>query len=213
MQCDLLRAGLIPGIKKCVWHPVRVIDWNGLTFNFVGRFLAIKQSRIDIALTVLQDLKVAWPKVTFRTVASCIGKILSMYPVLGNMVQLRSRMLQTFTNIRHFKNLAWDSPIEADFHDLYFLVYEEILYWLAELPRNNARSFHASKPDWLCWTDASEKAIAACAVRFAIAQEPVPLMLDNILLERRDAFGPMGSGANLQADIYPWSQMSSFGPG
>jgi hypothetical protein len=119
-------------------------------------------------------------------------------------------MLQTFTNIRHFKSLAWDSPIEADFHDLYFLAYDEILYWLAELPSNNERPFHTSNPDWLCWTDASEKAIAACAVSFAIAQEPVPLTLDNILLAKRDAFGPMGGCAKLQADTFPWSQMSSF---
>ncbi len=28
IQCDLLRAGLVPGVAKCVWNPVRLVNWN-----------------------------------------------------------------------------------------------------------------------------------------------------------------------------------------
>jgi len=34
IQCDLLRAGLVPGVGKCVWNPQRQVAWNGLVFNF-----------------------------------------------------------------------------------------------------------------------------------------------------------------------------------
>jgi hypothetical protein len=28
MLCDLLRAGLVPGVSKCIWQPRRIIEWN-----------------------------------------------------------------------------------------------------------------------------------------------------------------------------------------
>ena len=34
MHCDLIRAGLIPGLEKYKWYPTKLIDWNGLTFDF-----------------------------------------------------------------------------------------------------------------------------------------------------------------------------------
>ncbi len=32
MQCDLLKAGLVPGVNKCIWDPKGIIEWNGLRF-------------------------------------------------------------------------------------------------------------------------------------------------------------------------------------
>jgi hypothetical protein len=29
INCDLLRAGLVPGICKCIWDPIVKVDWNG----------------------------------------------------------------------------------------------------------------------------------------------------------------------------------------
>jgi hypothetical protein len=34
IQCDLLRAGLVPGVTKCIWTPVPKVKWNGLLFDF-----------------------------------------------------------------------------------------------------------------------------------------------------------------------------------
>ena len=28
MQCDLLMAGLVPGVDKCVWDPTEVVNWQ-----------------------------------------------------------------------------------------------------------------------------------------------------------------------------------------
>jgi hypothetical protein len=41
MQCDLLNAGLIPGIEKCTWQPAVNIDWNGLHFDFREKIVSI----------------------------------------------------------------------------------------------------------------------------------------------------------------------------
>jgi hypothetical protein len=33
MHSDLINAGLVPGVGKCIWSPVQAVDWNGLSFN------------------------------------------------------------------------------------------------------------------------------------------------------------------------------------
>jgi len=35
VQCDLLQAGLVPGVDKCIWSPTNILEWNGLKFDFV----------------------------------------------------------------------------------------------------------------------------------------------------------------------------------
>ena len=47
VQCDLLLAGLVPGVDKCIWTPTTNIDWNGLTFDFERRCLSIMKKRIE----------------------------------------------------------------------------------------------------------------------------------------------------------------------
>jgi hypothetical protein len=76
MQCDLLKAGLVPGATKCVWEPVKLIDWNGLTFDFNKSGFCIKQARIDKLSKNLAELISVWPKVTFREVAQCTGELI-----------------------------------------------------------------------------------------------------------------------------------------
>ena len=55
MQCDLLNAGLVPGVGKCIWKPQQLVDWNGLTFNLADTSLAIMQKRI---VKVAEALKI-----------------------------------------------------------------------------------------------------------------------------------------------------------
>ncbi len=53
MHCNLLRVGLVLGIEKCKWDLVKLVVWNGLTFDFHRKFLCIKELRINTALTLL----------------------------------------------------------------------------------------------------------------------------------------------------------------
>ena len=102
IQCDLLRCGLLPGIEKCVWNPSKVIDWVGLKWDFSLHELSILPRRIDKTLDFAKTLIHDWPKVTFRQISRFIGQIISMSPVLEGRSQLRTRMLQTIVNIKHF---------------------------------------------------------------------------------------------------------------
>jgi hypothetical protein len=128
MQCDLLRAGLVPGANKCVWSPVKIIDWNGLTYDFVRKGISIKAERIVKFKVIARELMDKWPSTTYREVARCTGRINSMYPVLGQKVQIKTKMLQTIINIRNYKNSSWDDIIAVDFVPLYFHAFAELEY-------------------------------------------------------------------------------------
>jgi len=115
VQCDLLEAGLVPGVDKCIWNPAKILAWNGLLFDFEKKGICILEKRILLTQEHIQRMLALWPNVTFREVAKAVGQIGSMHPVYRGDVYFRTRMLQTFVNIRHFKNLQWDARIRADY--------------------------------------------------------------------------------------------------
>jgi hypothetical protein len=210
MQCDLLRAGLVPGANKCVWEPVRCIDWNGLTFDFVKGGICIKADRISKLKSSARNLMDEWPKVTYREVAQCVGRINSMYPVFGEKVQIKLKMLQTIINIRNYKNSCWDARIAVDYVPLYFYAYSELEYWLTVIDQKNFRRFVRSVPAYVCWTDASDVALGGCIIKMSKAQTTAPLTFDNILLCSNLKYVSVGRHAMLHPDTYPWSHLKIF---
>ena len=158
IHCDLIRAGLIPGLEKCTWHPVRILDWNGLTFDFGKKCLFIKADRIIILKSLLSIFLRKWPNVSYREISQLTGTLNSMYPVLNGLEQLYTRQLQTFINIRHFKELKWDSIINTDTPVLYSLCLKELKFWLQYLDTVNFRNFKPNIPTRLGWVDASSYA-------------------------------------------------------
>jgi ribonuclease HI len=204
MQCDLLRAGLVPGAKKCVWDPVKVIDWNGLTFDFMRKGIAIKADRIKKFKYHNMSLMAKWPAVSFREVARCTGRLNSMYPVLGGSVQIRTKMLQTIVNIRNYKNLAWDDRIQVDFLPLYFHAFAELEYWNVHLEAKNFRLFSPVKPNFVAWTDASDVALGACMIKMHENQSIVPVTIDNVLLDSTGVYTALRRHVALHAGEYVW---------
>ena len=81
---------------------MQVITWNGLVFDFVYRNIQIKPQQIENTKVAIKGLIGKWPEVTFRMVAEVVGMLVSMKPVFGPTVQLRTRMHQNFVNIKHF---------------------------------------------------------------------------------------------------------------
>ena len=56
IQCDLLRAGLVPGVGKCNWWPQKIIDWIGLRWDFERggmQVLPIRVVKVDERLSYL----------------------------------------------------------------------------------------------------------------------------------------------------------------
>jgi hypothetical protein len=50
IHSDLVNAGLIPGVGKCIWIPVQQINWNGLHFDFIKRGISVLPHRITKTL-------------------------------------------------------------------------------------------------------------------------------------------------------------------
>jgi hypothetical protein len=82
-----------------------------------------------------------WPKATYREIAKCVGQLGSMYPVFCGLTQIKTRMLQTFVNIRHYRHDSWGENISADYKPLYEEALGELLFWKNNLALKNFRPF------------------------------------------------------------------------
>jgi len=207
VQCDLLEAGLVPGVDKCIWSPVQVLAWNGLQFDFVQMGIRILEKRIRLTTECIMCLLALWPKVTFRQIAKVVGQLGSMHPVMRGITQIRTKMLQTFVNIRHYKNLSWEGLIVADYPPLFLEAKKELRFWLDHILNKNFRPFQEQAAQVIAWVDASDVAIGGFAARL-LADMPstVPLTADNWLLDGGGALRRLHSSVTLQADVVPWQE-------
>jgi hypothetical protein len=183
IQCDLLRAGLLPGVEKCSWLPVQQLDWNGLRFDFTKAGIEILPERIKKLKIQAIELLAAWPKVTYRDIARFVGRIVSMAPVFQGLVTIRTKMCQTFVNIRNYRNENWDVNIHLDYGPLYVEAIAEIRFWNDYVSVANYRSFLSKPVNWTIWTDASQNTIAGVAVNHALPLITGPLTADNLMLD------------------------------
>jgi hypothetical protein len=205
MQCDLLNAGLIPGIEKCTWQPAVNIDWNGLHFDFREKIVSILGKRIEKTLTLIDLMLNKFPTFTYREVAKLVGTIISMASVFEGVSQLFTRNMQTFVNIRHCEDRNWDAIISAEYTGLYTSMYEELLFWKTNLVKQNSRSFIRKRPEWIGWTDASDYACGGLVVHLKNNNENIPLTADNLILNHNNAYMNLRRGTRALAESYPWS--------
>ncbi len=181
VQCDLLRAGLVPGVEKYVWLPQTNLDWLGISFNFSLKGISITTRRIDETVAVIEHAIQNWPNISFRNLSRALGKLLSLHPVFNGKEQLYSRMIQTIINIRHYKNLGWDTPLKVDYPPILDFAYRELVRWLRLLRSGNFRPFHDKLPTYVGWTDASDVAIAGFLVKLNQDERSIPYCVDSIL--------------------------------
>ena len=113
-------------------------------------------------------------------------------------------MLHTFVNIRHFKIFSWDAQISVDYGPLYVAAYAELEFWSVFILNHNFRPFVDPPPAWLAWTDASDFAIAAFAVRIKGMISPC-FSADNWLLADKCKYTIVRHCAQLQMDTLPWT--------
>ena len=146
--CDRLRAGLIPGLGKCFWDPVKSLSWIGLHWDFEKAGISITKRRTEKLVSSLKEMKTAWPIVTFRKISRLTGLLNSMYPVFQGRKQLRSRGLQNMINRMYQNDLKWDELITLyEFlpNDLR-LAENDIKFWINRFGTLNFRPFH-KKPN------------------------------------------------------------------
>ena len=147
---DLLDAGLVPNVDKLQWLPVQSLDWLGMTWNTKEGFIKITDRRINDTLSCIKVFLDCFPNVSARKIASLAGKIMSLYPVIGNLCQLKSR----YMHYEIIRRVHWDK--------LYYLssdskLIEEVFFWKnSVLDLNKRMLFDYSIPQRIVFTDASQ---------------------------------------------------------
>jgi len=179
IQCDLLRAGLVPGVGKCTWVPTPVIAWNGLVFDFLTKGISVMSHRLDHANEKIRELLENWPRVSYRHISQFLGQLNSMHPVLMGQATLRSKMLQTIVNIRHFNGYSWDDIVKVDGQGLLEQAKFELLFWKDNLPGMNFRPFEEKATEWYAWVDASDVAVGGVLVELETGGGPPPCTSNN----------------------------------
>ena len=106
---DLMRAGVVWNVKKSIWNPVRCLDWVGFLWDSVSGTMKVREKRViklKGTLTPLLDLSI----LSIRKLASVVGQIVSMQPVIGDMSRLKTRNCL----IVIARALSWDEKITLE---------------------------------------------------------------------------------------------------
>ena len=127
---DLISVGVVPNVEKSLWDPVQILEWLGLglIWNFAEGSIAISHSRITNFTTALQKFSGNLPFVSPRFIASIVGKIISMSPVIGN-VTLMSRFLQSAVALSDH----WDFVIDLSKFQYYQQCLTEVKFWSSNI--------------------------------------------------------------------------------
>jgi hypothetical protein len=181
-----------------------------LRFNFHTKGIEILPARIAHLKTQAQEMLKLWPVLTYRDLASFVGRIVSMLPVFGGLAQIRTKMCQTFVNIRNYRNLDWDTVISSDYGPLYVEAYAEIIFWNDHVDIANFRSFEHSLVEWTVWTDASQHSIAGMAVHHADPLVTGPITADNLLIDPDSGKFITDYYKRLSLDVPPWRDTTNY---
>jgi hypothetical protein len=143
---------------------------------------------------------------TYRDMARFVGWIVSMVPVFGGLAQIRTKMCQTFVNIRNYQNLDWDTVISSDYGPLH----AEIIFWNDHVDVANFRSFEHSLVEWTVWTNASQHSIAGMAVHNAEPLVTGPITADNLLIDPDTGRFITDYYKCLSLDVLPWRDTTNY---
>ena len=151
IRSDLALAGFLANEDKSVWVPVHLITWLGIVWDGIQGQISITTTRIDKALhhidNALQD-----PRLSAGSLASIVGKIISMSPVLGNLSRIMTRHCQMSVAAAQ----DWDSVFPLD---SYCIV--ELQFWKNNLCSVNSKSVSdLTFPFISIYSDASNVACA-----------------------------------------------------
>ena len=131
--------------------PVQIITWLGIVWDGLQGNISITECRIDKALhhtdNALQE-----PRLSATRLASIVGNIISMSPVLGNLSRIMTRHCQMSVAAAQ----DWDSIFLLDRYCV-----EELEFWKNNLRSVNTRSVSdLSFPFTSIYSDASNVACA-----------------------------------------------------
>jgi ribonuclease HI len=151
IQSDLHQAGFITNEDKCVWQPTQSLIWLGIHWDGVTGTISISPDGIK-TIKVLEKL-ISQQKASVRKLASVIGMIISMRPVIGNLTRIMTRHCQMSVACTN----SWDLVFELDRYRML-----KLEFWQCNLQSVNNRSVLSSpSPHITFYSDASALACAA----------------------------------------------------
>ena len=158
VQQSLVEAGLLINYDKSIFNPVQNLEWLGMVWNSVEYSISITGRRIDDTMASLENILILFPFFSARNLARVIGKIMSMYPVIGDLTCLMSR----FSYIEIDNRNSWDSLLKRDFLDT---VHTELQFWFKNLISLNKKSLVSPRlTKRIVYSDASSTAAGAYIV-------------------------------------------------
>ena len=145
---DLCQAGFFVSEPKCVWCPTPRLEWLGIIWDLQTFTMEVTPSRVSKCLNEIDDLINKYRKVTARTLASVVGKIISMGLILGTAAQLYTRYAYFDIIGRHKR----DAPLCLSQETK-----KELTFWKNNLPRLSVTSVRSEiKGKMLAFSDASQ---------------------------------------------------------
>ena len=90
---DLMKAGLVSNVEKSHWTPVQCLDWLILRGDSSVACMKITQRRMKDLESCIDSFQAELPEVLARKIAVLAGKINSLYPLFGNVTQLKTRIM------------------------------------------------------------------------------------------------------------------------
>ncbi len=154
---DLLSAGLVPNAEKSVWYPTQSIDWLGMNWDSETGMLRVIQRRVNNTIDCINETIDLLPQVSARKLAKFVGMVISFKPVIGHLVQLKTR----FSSMTICQQRHWDSVFNLHGSSE---VIEELFFWKHNLESFNVRYiFHYSVPQVIIFSDASITGCGALA--------------------------------------------------
>jgi len=153
---SLLDSGFLPNMEKSNFTPTQKLDWLGFTWNLELGVIEVPRMKIEKIKMKIEKI-ISERRSTARTLASILGKIISLIPAFGNICQLMTRHLCMAVCQRD----TWDSHFNVPIQ-----VKTELTFWLNncnELP--NVIVYPIQKaPERIIFTDASSYAGAGFVV-------------------------------------------------
>ena len=136
VRSDLLKCGVVWSIKKSTWKPCREIEWLGMMWNAEDLTLKISTTRLQKLVAGIEELLKA-QSFTARRLASFVGQVISLGPVMGGITRLRTK----FSSMLIARALSYDEVISAT-----PMVVKEMLFWKENIYSLNCRSCKREDP-------------------------------------------------------------------
>ena len=157
---SLVSAGFYINEKKSTLNPVQDLEWLGLCWNSAEFILYIPERRIsDTEITIDRVISLL-PHLPVRRLASLTGKIISLFPVMGNIVRLMTRRCHVAIESRS----SWDRDLNVSVIDS---IIPELTFWRQNLRSYNSRHMKSyCKKNVVIYSDASNVAGAAYTLGF-----------------------------------------------